>query len=661
MRLSLMKAAHAAVGGASCRKSGYVGRKRRAKPDHSSPSIVHQISAPIQLTTFIPHPHTASFKLDTLIDVVALVAASKRQRAVLWQDASGNWLPLSSDELLARIYTLANVFRTWGILKGDRIAILSENRWEWPVVDFATLVLGAADVPIYPTLTAQQIAVLLNDSAARIAVVSTEAQYRKIASVLSQTKLEHIIVMDEIANLASPATTLSSLLQGAPAPAIDMQQWLRSSPVQPEDLATLIYTSGTTGEPKGVMLTHGNIASNLNHSTRTFDWNPDSTCISFLPLSHITARHLDYALFCYGATLAYCGSFDRVPAAITSVKPTVVVAVPRVYEKIREVVERRAAGKPIVKKLLTWALANGRRHREEILRGATPTSLGWRLADRLVFQKIKQQAFGGRAHDFISGGAPLGLETAGWFADLGIRIFEGYGLTETSPVLALNNAQNHRIGSVGKPIESVEYKFAPDGELLVRGPFVFVGYWHKPDATREAIETDGWFHTGDIGRVDGDGFLYITDRKKELLKTSGGKMIAPQPIEGKLNSSLLVASAVVVGDRHKFLSVLIAPNFPALEDQARQRGITFSSRADLLSHPAVKAEYDALIHRVNQGLANFETIKRFYLVPDEWSMESGEFTPSMKLKRRVVVARYADKIDALYHDEATAPTVDRII
>jgi long-chain acyl-CoA synthetase len=601
------------------------------------------------------------FKLDTLIDVVALVASSKRQRAVLWQDASGNWLPLSSDELLARIYTLANAFRTWGILKGDRIAILSENRWEWPLVDFATLVLGAADVPIYPTLTAQQIAVLLNDSAARIAVVSTEAQYRKIASVLSQTKLEHIIVMEEIANLESPGTTLSSLLQGAPAPAVDMQQWLRSSPVKPEDLATLIYTSGTTGEPKGVMLTHGNIASNLNHSTRTFDWNPDSTCISFLPLSHITARHLDYALFCYGATLAYCGSFDRLPAAITSVKPTVVVAVPRVYEKIREVVERRAAGKPIVKKLLTWALANGRRHREEILRGATPTSLSWRLADRLVFQKIRQRAFGGRAHDFISGGAPLGMETAGWFADLGIRIFEGYGLTETSPVLALNNAQNHRIGSVGKPIESVEYKFAPDGELLVRGPFVFVGYWHKPDATREAIETDGWFHTGDIGRVDGDGFLYITDRKKELLKTSGGKMIAPQPIEGKLNSSLLVASAVVVGDRHKYLSVLIAPNFPALEDQARLRGITFSSRADLLSHPAVKAEYDALIHRVNQGLANFETIKRFYLVPDEWSIESGEFTPSMKLKRRVIVARYADNIAALYHDEATAPTVDRII
>jgi long-chain acyl-CoA synthetase len=594
------------------------------------------------------------FKLDTLIDVVALVAASKRQRAVLWQDASGNWLPISSDELLARVFRLASAFRIWGIRKGDRIAILAENRWEWPVVDFATLALGAADVPIYPTLTAEQIAVLLNDSAARIAVVSTEAQYRKVASILGQTKLEHILVMDEIANLEGPATTLSSLLQGAPSHAIDMQQWLSSSPVKPEDLATLIYTSGTTGEPKGVMLTHGNIASNLNHSTRTFDWNPDSSCISFLPLSHITARHLDYALFCYGATLAYCGSFERLPAAITSIKPTVFVAVPRVYEKIREVVERRASSKPIVKKLFTWALTNGRRHREEILRGATPTSLSWRLANRLVFKKVTQQAFGGQARDFISGGAPLGIETAGWFADLGIRIFEGYGLTETSPVLALNNAKNHRIGSVGKPIESVEYKFAPDGELLVRGPFVFVGYWHKPDATREAIEADGWFHTGDVGRVDDDGFLYITDRKKELLKTSGGKMIAPQPIESKLNNSLLVSSTVVVGDRHKFLSALIAPNFPALEDLARQQGIAFSSRADLLSNPAVHAEYQALIHRVNEGLANFETIKRFYLVPDEWSMESGEFTPTMKLRRRVVVARYADEIAALYHDEATA-------
>ena len=595
------------------------------------------------------------FNLETLVDVVALVAASKRERAVLWQDESGNWHPLSSAQLLARVYTLANAFRSWGIVKGDRIALLAENRWEWPVVDFATLVLGAVDVPIYPTLTAEQIAALLIDSGARVAVVSTEAQYQKIASVRSQTPLERIVVMDQVAELENTpgVIALSSLLQGADASTVDMQPWLRSFDVKPEDLATLIYTSGTTGEPKGVMLTHSNIASNLNYSTRDFKWNANSSCISFLPLSHITARHLDYALFCYGATLAYCADFNRLPAALTAIQPTVFVAVPRVYEKIRDVVQQRAGSKPAVKKLFAWALATGRRHREEILLGQTPSSLSWRLADRLVFKKVKQ-AFGGKARDYIAGGAPLGVDTAAWFADVGIRIFEGYGLTETSPVLALNNAQNHRIGSVGKPIGSVEHRFAPDGELLVRGPFVFAGYWHKPEATREAIEGDGWFHTGDIGRVDDDGFLYITDRKKELLKTSGGKMIAPQPIEGKLANSVLVANAVVLGDRHKFLCALIAPNFPALEDLARRQGIAFSSHADLVSNPAVKAEYQALVHNVNQTLANFETIKRFHLVPDEWSMASGELTPTMKLRRRVVVQRYAEEIAAIYHDESTA-------
>jgi long-chain acyl-CoA synthetase len=597
------------------------------------------------------------FNLETLIDVVSLIAASKRERAVLWQDTSGNWLPISTDQLLARVYALANAFANWGIVKGDRIALLAENRWEWPVVDFATLVLGAVDVPIYPTLTAEQIAKLLIDSGARIAVVSTEAQYRKIAAIRSQTQLERILIMDQIPGLESTLSVmaLSSLLEnaGATASGVDIERWLRSFVVKPQDLATLIYTSGTTGDSKGVMLTHGNIASNLNYSTRTFTWNPNSSCISFLPLSHITARHLDYALFCYGATLAYCGHFDRLPPALTSIQPTVFVAVPRVYEKIRDVVQQRAATKPAVKKLFNWAIATGHRHRDEILRGQTPSSLRWRLADRLVFKKVKQ-AFGGRVHDYIAGGAPLGLATAGWFADVGIRIFEGYGLTETSPVLALNNARDHRMGSVGKPIETVECRFAPDGELLVRGPFVFAGYWKKPEATAEAIEADGWFHTGDIGRQDEDGFLYITDRKKELIKTSGGKMIAPAPIESTLNNSPLVANAVLVGDRHKFISVLIAPNFPALESLAREKGIGFSSRAELVKNPVVQAEYHSLIHSVNEGLANFETIKRFHLVADEWSIDSGELTPSMKLKRRVVAQRYAEEIAAFYHDESTA-------
>ena len=401
------------------------------------------------------------------------------------------------------------------------------------------------------------------------------------------------------------------------------------------------------------MLTHGNIASNLNYSTRTFTWGPQSTCISFLPLSHITARHLDYALLCYGATIAYCGNFDRLPSALTTVQPTVFVAVPRVYEKIRDEVRRRATSKPIVARLFSWALATGKRHREEILLGQTPTSLRWRLAHRLVFQKVKQ-AFGGQVRDYIAGGAPLGVDTATWFADVGIRIFEGYGLTETSPVLALNNAQNHRLGSVGKPIESVEYRFAADGELLVRGPFVFTGYWRQPQATAAAIEPDGWFHTGDIARVDDQGFLYVTDRKKELIKTSGGKMIAPAPIEGKLTASLLIEHAVVVGDRHKFLSLLIAPNFPALENLAREKGIAFAQRTELLAHPVILSAYQGIVDETNAGLANFETIKRFSLVPDQWSIDSGELTPSMKLKRRVVLTRYAREIAVLYQDESTS-------
>jgi long-chain acyl-CoA synthetase len=592
------------------------------------------------------------FKLETLVDVVGLFAASKRERAILWQDASGNWNPWSSDQVMARVYALASAFTSWGIVKGDRIALLAENRWEWPVVDFATLVLGAVDVPVYPTLTAEQIATLLIDSGARIAVVSTEAQYQKIASIRQQTRLEHIVVMDDVGGAEH---TFSSLLASADvlASAVNLEQWLRSFSVSPPDLATLIYTSGTTGEPKGVMLTHGNIASNLNYSTRAFSWGPHSTCISFLPLSHITARHLDYALLCYNATIAYCGDFNKLPAALLTIQPTVFVAVPRVYEKIRDEVRKRAASKPILTKLFAWALGTGRRHRDEVLKGKTPASPNWGLANRLVYKKVRQ-AFGGKVQDFLAGGAPLGMDTAGWFADVGIRIFEGYGLTETSPVVALNNGKNHRIGSVGKPIESVEYRFAPDDELLLRGPFVFVGYWKKPEATAEAIDPDGWFHTGDIGRVDEDGFLYVTDRKKELIKTSGGKMIAPQPIEGLLKDSLLIDNAAVVGDRHKFLSLLIAPNFPALENLARQRGITFASRVDLCKHPDIVAEYQATIDRVNQNLANFETIKRFQLVADEWTIGSGELTPSLKLKRRVIVERYAPEIAAFYEDESTS-------
>lgn len=591
--------------------------------------------------------------LKTVNDIFFRVTASGNPRALLYQDAGGRWLPISADQIYQRTRLLTQAFLRWGISKGDRVAILSENRWEWALTDYAALLIGAVVVPIYPTLLAEQIAYLLNDSECRLIVLSTRKQYDKVESIREQTPLEHILIMDEEGT--PDAVLFSSIMSEADSALGERDPELdrRGYNVQPEDLATLIYTSGTTGEPKGVMLSHGNIASNVNYSTAEFGFLPTDSCISFLPLSHITARHLDYALTAQNCTLAYCPTFEALPTAMTSVQPTIFVAVPRVYEKIRHEVGRRAALSAAKARLLAWAVSTGRKSRELVLRGEAPASPLWRLAHRLVFTKVRG-AFGGRVRYFISGGAPLGLDTASWYADVGIRILEGYGLTETSPVLAINTPVASRMGSVGKSLSNVECKFAPDGELLVRGPNVFDGYWKKLIDTREAFDDEHWFRTGDIGRQDEDGFLYITDRKKELLKTSGGKLIAPQPIEGKLKSHLLVAEAALVGDRHKFASVLISPNFAALEEWARQQGIETSTRRQLVAHGVVVAEYQSIVNQVNASLANFETIKRLRVVPEEWTLGSGELTPSLKLKRRVIYERYADLIAEFYADEAVS-------
>jgi long-chain acyl-CoA synthetase len=422
--------------------------------------------------------------------------------------------------------------------------------------------------------------------------------------------------------------------------------------IQPADLATLIYTSGTTGEPKGVLLTHGNIACNVNYSLAEFGLNATDFCISFLPLSHITARHLDYALYAKDVLVAYCNSFEKLPQALLAVQPTILVAVPRVFEKVRQVAEQKASESAIKRRLFAWALATGAKHRDEVAAGRTPSSLSWKIANALVYKKLKA-GFGGRVRYSIAGGAPLGLDTAHWFASAGIRILEGYGLTETSPVIALNTADANRMGSVGKPLPNVECRIAQDGELLVRGPSIFQGYWKK-SADEATIDKEGWFHTGDIGRIDDDGFLYITDRKKELLKTSGGKLIAPQPIENKLKSSVLVGNCALVGDRHKFAAAIILPNFAALEPWASERGISPANRSELVNHHQVRAEYQAIVDRVNATLANFETIKRFRLVAEEWTLDSGELTPSMKLRRRVIHQKYAVEIAEFYADESTS-------
>jgi long-chain acyl-CoA synthetase len=588
-------------------------------------------------------------QLQTLNDIFFTIAESRRDRAMLWQDAAGSWQPISSEQFVQRVRGVAAALTSWGIRKGDRVAILSENRWEWAVADFACLALGVVDVPIYPTLLADQIAPLLADSDSRAIFLSTRAQCDKIATIRAATPLEHIVIMDDEA--IPGVETFSSLLtpvSGAPDPGFEPT----ARAVQPADLATLIYTSGTTGEPKGVLLTHGNIASNLNYSLDAFGLLPTDACISFLPLSHITARHLDYALYAKNVLVAYCPSFDKLPEAMQAIRPTILVAVPRVFEKVRQVAEQRAAESGVKRRLFAWAQAAGRPYREEIAAGRTPSSLSWKIANALVYKKLRG-GFGGRVRYSIAGGAPLGLDTAHWFASMGIRILEGYGLTETSPVIAINTPEANRMGSVGRPLPNVECRLAADGELLVRGPSIFQRYW-KNRGDAEAIDAEGWFHTGDIGHIDADGFLFITDRKKELLKTSGGKLIAPQPIENKLKASVLVGNCALVGDRHKFASALIAPNFAALEPWAKEHSIAAADRSQLVGNDQVRAEYQALIDRVNATLANFETIKRFRLVPDEWSLDSGELTPSLKLRRRVVAQKYSREIAEFYADEATS-------
>ncbi len=488
----------------------------------------------------------------------------------------------------------------------------------------------------------------------RIAVVSTRKQFDKLNALRDRTQLEQILIMDSAAP-PEGAIPFSEVLAGADAFSSNRDPVFDElvASVEPGDLATLIYTSGTTGEPKGVALTHGNIAANQNVAPLDFDFTPADALISFLPLSHVTARALDYVMYGHGVQVAYCSHFDRLPDAMRQIRPTVFVGVPRVFEKIRQEVERRAALSPVKKRLLAWAVKVGEAHRDEVYDGRRPASQMWQLADKLAYSKVRE-AFGGRVKIFVPGGAPLGIDTAKWFASVGIALWEGYGLTETSPVIALNTPLKHRMGAAGMPLANVEVKFAEDGELLVRGPSVFAGYWQKPEANAECFDAEGWFRTGDIGHQDADGFLIITDRKKEMLKTSGGKMVAPAPIENKLKNEALVAHAALVGDRHKFISALISPNFTALEDWAKKHGIETASHGDLVADSRVVALYGEIVREVNLSLANFETLKRFRVVPDEWTQESGELTPSMKLKRRVITARYSEAIDALYADEATA-------
>jgi len=595
--------------------------------------------------------------IATLNDIFFTAVERNLDRVMLYHEA-GKWLPVSSRELSQRVARTARALQAWGIRGGDRVGILSENRPEWSTADLAILLLGAVTVPLYTTLTADQTAFLLNDSGCRVIFVSSDRHLRKVLSVLRKTQIEKLVVMDTLAfngDLApfadKCATGREIMLEGPGDLGPELERKARS--VAPDNLATIVYTSGTTGTSKGAMLTHGNIASNIECSMVGFDMHPGIVSISFLPLCHITARHVDLSMLYHGVTLAYCPFIERLPEALLEVKPSLFVAVPRVYEKIYAQAGQKAQAFH-KQAIFNWALSVGEKHKPEILAGKTPASVSWSLANKLVFSKIRE-GMGGKVDTFISGGAPLGRELAEWYAAAGIRIHEGYGLTETSPVIAVNTPVNHRIGTVGKILPNLEVQIAEDGEILVKGPSVFTGYWNRPEETRKALE-DGWFKTGDIGHIDADGYLSVTDRKKDLIKTSGGKFIAPQPIENALQLNPYVGVAVILGDRRKFPAVMISPDFASLEAWARSNDIAFASRADLVSNQKVQNLYAGIVGTINQNLARFEKLKRVMLVPDEFTADNGALTPTMKLRRRVIEDRYKKQIDDLYA-QAEAATV----
>ncbi|MGQ0639938.1 MAG: AMP-dependent synthetase/ligase [Gemmatimonadaceae bacterium] len=587
-------------------------------------------------------------------------AVAKQRPDAMRVRVSGKYQPISHERILEWVRRTAFGLSALGVRRGDRVALLSENRPEWTITDFACLTSGAVDVPIYATLPPEHIAYILKDSGAVAIFVSTAQQAAKIAQIRAELpKLAHVICFDEAASDQCTMTFAALERTGAANDSeVVANAWRRDAlSAAPNDLATIIYTSGTTGEPKGVMLSHDNIYSNVAGTAGAIDSGSGDIALSFLPLSHIFERMGDYWHFTNGVSIAYVESFDAVRAAMTDVRPTIVLSVPRLYEKMyAAVLENALSGGALKKRIFFWARDVALRRADRILAGKKPgaaLNAAFAVGDKLVFSKLRART-GGRLHYFVSGGAPLSPEINKFFYAAGLTILEGYGLTETSPVIGVNTPSAFRIGTIGRPIAGVEVMIAPDGEILTRGPHVMLGYYNKPDATREAIDSEGWFHTGDIGELD-DGFLRITDRKKDLIVTAAGKNIAPQPIENAIKTNKFVSQVVMIGDRRRHTALLVVPNFDQLEKWARQSNLTWTDRAQLIVLPAVQAKMEKEIAEHLRGLASYETPKRIGLLANDFSVESGELTPTLKVKRRVIDKNYKALIDELYAPRADDP------
>jgi long-chain acyl-CoA synthetase len=573
-------------------------------------------------------------------------------QAQMYRTSSG-WKSISAAEMLRRVAGISKALVELGIKSGDRIGIFAPNCPEWHIADFAIQGLGAVSVPVYFNESVDRLTYILNDSGARIVITHGESQARKIAECRDDLpKLEQVISVSPPADLRGDFLLYETLI--ATAGDADIADYRRrAAEVVVDQLATIIYTSGTTGEPKGVMLTHSNLSSNAIDSFKEYEFLPGDIGLSFLPLAHVYERVMGYGYLFRGISIAYVEQIESVAQALLEVHPTMLAAVPRFYEKMyANILEKGHRATGFKRMAFDWALrvanqaAPWRAFGKEVGIGV---KLQWWIANPLVYSKIRE-GLGGRIRTFSSGGAPLAPELAEFFWTLGLPVYQGYGLTETAPVVSANLPSANKVGTVGRPIPHVEVRIAEDGEILVKGPCVMQGYYHKPDQTREVFTPDGWFRTGDIGRLDEDGYLVITDRKKELLKTAAGKFIAPAPIENTLKSSPLISNAIVVGDKRKFVSVLVVPNFPAIEAEARKTGREFQGPTQMTNDPWVRDLLSNEIERLTAHLAQYEKPKRFALLEQDFTYASGELTYTMKMKRRVIEERYHDVIARLYAD-----------
>ncbi len=588
-------------------------------------------------------------EIRTLNDIYAVTCTLDRP-AALKTKKDGRWVDISVPEFCDTVRYFATGLRLLGVKPGDRVAILSENRPEWAMTDFAILCNAAVTVPVYPTLLGWQIEYILNDSGSVAVICSTQEQLQKIQDIRAHTPHVHNVIVCD----GPGALTFQQVVESGRSHSDDRRfDELRAQP-RPNDLATIVYTSGTTGNPKGAMLTHGNIATNVASVHDVMPIGEHMTAMSILPLSHIFERMADYFYFSKGVTIAYAENVNKVGENLQDIKPDAFAAVPRLFEKMRERIMNQVATEPAVKqKIFRWALSVGQDRLPYRIENK-PMPLGLKMkstiADKLVFRKILHR-LGGRVRYVFSGGAPLSAELAAFFIGAGLEILEGYGLTETSPVITANTPSKRRVGTVGQVIKGVEVKIAADGEILARGPNIMKGYWNNPEATAQAIDAQGWFHTGDIGEIDKDGFLKITDRKKDIIINAYGKNIAPQPLEALLKSSPYVGTPVLIGDRRKYVVALIVPNFEKLERDAAAMGIRFDSREELVNDDRVKQIYQTEIDRFNRNLDRQEKIRRFALLPRDFTIDADEITPSLKVKRKMIDKKYKDIIDQLYADE----------